>query len=207
MTINLTQKMFVSQEILLTSINLVKHTQEPFYLQKWFDSILFSGHPVVIIFIFSGERLVNCQPNSSCTVRLRFSRPDFWSHIRLFLDRIPPTLLLTILQFQQNARNYTTVYSLTHVIRTPIIRKQMVPSEFTLKTLQENSYNSNPCNSKNHVNRTDFPVPSRNFCHAIRIFEFFEFLKLTNSTFFEFNVFNQEQLGHLADGYVCGQIS
>ena len=90
------------------------------------------------------------------------------------------------LYVQLNSCNSNSYNSKPHVIRTD----SEVPSEFTLKTLQENSYNSNPCNSKNHVNRTVFPVPSRNFHYVIRIFEFFEFLKLTNSTFSQSKVFN-----------------
>ena len=86
-----------------------------------------------------------------------------------------------------NSCNSNSYNSKSHVIRTDSV----VPSEFTLKTLQENSYNSNPCNSKNHVNRTDFPVPWRNFHHVIRIFEFFKLLKLTNSTFCQSNIFNK----------------
>ena len=42
--------------LLLNSTNLVKHTQEPFYLWKWFDSILFSGHPVLY-----SSKLIDCQ--------------------------------------------------------------------------------------------------------------------------------------------------
>ena len=88
---------------------------------------------------------------------------------------------------QLNSCNSNSYNSKTHIIRTDSV----VPSEFTLKTLQENSYNSNPCNSKNHVNRTYFSVLWRNFNHVIRIFELFEFLKLTNSIFRQSNVFNR----------------
>ena len=88
---------------------------------------------------------------------------------------------------QLNSCNSNSYNSKTNIIRTD----SLVPSEFTLKTLQENSYYSNPCNSKNYVNRTYISVPWRNFKHVIRIFELFEFLKLANSIFRQTNVFNR----------------
>ena len=56
---------------------------------------------------------------------------------------------------QLNLCNLNSCHSKVHLNQT----NSLVPSKFTSKPLQENSFNSNSHNSKNNLNATNFWVP------------------------------------------------